>query len=40
VIPPIGGTLDLTPLILIVALQLLLMVPVRWLEAAVMALLR
>ena len=40
VIPPIGGTLDLTPLILIVALQLLLMVPVRWLETAVIGLLR
>ena len=32
VIPPIGGTLDLTPLILIVVLQLVLMLPVRWLE--------
>lgn len=40
VIPPIGGTLDLTPLILIVILQLLLMLPVRWLEGAVAALLR
>ena len=40
VIPPIGGTLDLTPLILIVVLQLLLMVPVRWLETAVIGLLR
>ena len=32
VIPPIGGTLDLTPLILIVILQLILILPVRWLE--------
>jgi len=40
VIPPIGGTLDLTPLILIVILQLLLMLPVRWLETAVITLLR
>ena len=32
VIPPIGGTLDLTPLVLIVILQLVLMLPVRWLE--------
>lgn len=40
VIPPIGGTLDLTPLVLIVILQLLLMLPVRWLEGAVAALLR
>ncbi|MEO8488103.1 MAG: YggT family protein [Betaproteobacteria bacterium] len=40
VIPPIGGTLDLTPLILIVAIQLILMVPVRWLEQSVALLLR
>ncbi len=33
-IPPLGGTLDLTPLILIVILQLILMLPVRWLELA------
>jgi YggT family protein len=32
VIPPIGGTLDLTPLILIVIVQLILILPVRWLE--------
>ena len=32
VIPPIGGTLDLTPLILIVIIQLILILPVRWLE--------
>ena len=40
VIPPIGGTLDLTPLILIVLIQLVLMVPVRWLEQWVAALIR
>ena len=40
VIPPIGGALDLTPLILIVLLQLILMVPVAWLEQSVKALLR
>lgn len=40
VIPPIGGTLDLTPLILIVLLQLILMVPVAWLERSVKELLR
>jgi YggT family protein len=32
VIPPLGGTLDVTPLILIVLLQLVLIVPVPWLE--------
>ena len=40
VIPPLGGTLDLSPLILIVFLQLLLMVPVPWLEAAALGLFR
>ncbi|CAG1007434.1 hypothetical protein BURK1_03399 [Burkholderiales bacterium] len=40
VIPPIGGALDLTPLILIVILQLVLMLPVRWLELSVNSLLR
>ena len=39
-IPPIGGSLDLSPLILIVVVQLLLMLPVRWLELAVLQLLR
>ena len=39
-IPPIGGTLDLTPLILIVLIQLVLMLPVRWLEQSVASLLR
>lgn len=36
VIPPIGGALDLSPLILIVAVQLVLMLPVAWLEGAVL----
>ncbi len=40
VIPPLGGTLDLTPLILIVVLQLILMLPVRWLEGQLITLLR
>jgi YggT family protein len=40
VIPPIGGTLDLTPLILIVILNLILMLPVRWLEQSVSLLMR
>lgn len=40
VIPPIGGTLDLTPLILIVVLNLVLMIPVRWLEQAAASLMR
>lgn len=40
VIPPIGGTLDLTPLILIVVLNLVLMLPVRWLETAAIGLMR
>ena len=39
-VPPLGGTLDLSPLILIVIVQLLLMVPVRWLEGAVVTLFR
>lgn len=38
-IPPIGGALDLTPLILIVLLQLVLILPVAWLERALRALL-
>ena len=38
VIPPIGGALDLTPLILLVILQLILILPVRWLELALRAL--
>ena len=39
-IPPVGGTLDLTPLILIVILQLVLILPVRWLEQALFTTLR
>jgi len=35
VLPPLGGTLDLSPLIAIVAGQLLLMLPVAWLEQGV-----
>lgn len=38
-IPPIGGALDLTPLILIVLLQLVLILPIAWLERALRALL-
>lgn len=37
-IPPLGGTLDLSPLIFIVLAQLALMLPVRWLEATVLQL--
>lgn len=40
VIPPIGGALDLTPLILIVILQIILILPVRWLEQALPVLLQ
>jgi YggT family protein len=36
VVPPVGGTLDLSPLILIVVLQLILILPIRWLESAVL----
>jgi len=39
-IPPLGGTLDLSPLIVIVLAQLALMLPVRWLEGVVVALFR
>jgi YggT family protein len=39
-IPPIGGTLDLTPLILVVILQLILILPVRWMETALATMLR
>ena len=35
-IPPLGGTLDLSPLIVIVLAQLALMLPVHWLELAVL----
>lgn len=40
IVPPLGGALDLSPLILIVAAQLALMLPVRWLEGAVLTLFR
>jgi YggT family protein len=33
-IPPIGGTLDLSPLIVIVVVQLVLILPVAWLESS------
>jgi len=36
IVPPVGGTLDLSPLILIVALQIVLIVPVPWLEGAIL----
>jgi YggT family protein len=39
-VPPIGGTLDLSPLIVIVLAQLILMLPVAWLEQSVATLLR
>jgi YggT family protein len=39
-VPPLGGTLDLSPLILIVLLQLVLMLPVAWVEGSVLALAR
>jgi len=40
VVPPLGGTLDLSPLIVIVLAQLLLIVPVAWLEQSLGAMLR
>ena len=40
VIPPIGGTLDLSPLLVVVLAQLVLMLPVQWLEVAVAGLFR
>jgi YggT family protein len=40
VVPPVGGTLDLSPLILIVVLQLILILPIRWLESAVLSVFR
>jgi len=39
-VPPLGGTLDLSPLIVIVLAQLALMVPVQWLERMVFELFR
>ena len=40
VLPPLGGTLDLSPLIVIVLAQLVLMLPVPWLESLVVGLFR
>lgn len=39
-VPPLGGTLDLSPLIVIVLAQLALMLPVQWLERMVFELFR
>ena len=39
-VPPLGGTLDLSPLIVIVLAQLVLMLPVVWLEQALVGLFR
>jgi YggT family protein len=39
-LPPIGGTLDLSPLVVIVLAQLVLILPVQWLEQAVFNLFR
>jgi YggT family protein len=40
VLPPLGGVLDLSPLIVIVLAQLVLMLPVAWLEQAVVQIFR
>ena len=40
VVPPLGGTLDLSPLIVIVLAQLALMLPVQWLESLVAGIFR
>jgi YggT family protein len=40
VVPPLGGALDLSPLIVIVVAQLILMLPVAWLEQTVVQLFR
>lgn len=40
ILPPLGGTLDLSPLIAIVLGQLILMLPVAWLEQSVVQLFR
>ena len=40
VLPPLGGTLDLSPLVVIVLAQLALMLPIPWLEAVVLGLFR
>jgi YggT family protein len=39
-VPPVGGSLDLSPLIVIVLAQLALMLPVQWLEGVVLGLVR
>jgi YggT family protein len=39
-IPPLGGALDLSPLIVIVLAQLVLMLPVAWLEQSVVRIFR
>ena len=36
IVPPVGGTLDLSPLILIVLIQILLILPIPWLEGAIL----
>jgi uncharacterized protein YggT (Ycf19 family) len=35
IVPPIGGTLDLSPLVAIVIGQLILMLPVAWVERTI-----
>jgi YggT family protein len=40
ILPPLGGTLDLSPLIAIVLGQLVLMLPVAWLEQSVVQIFR
>jgi len=40
IVPPLGGTLDLSPLIVIVLAQLVLILPVAWLQNAVLAMTR
>jgi YggT family protein len=40
ILPPLGGTLDLSPLVVIVLAQLALMLPIPWLEAVVLGLFR
>ncbi|HTR57035.1 MAG TPA: YggT family protein, partial [Casimicrobiaceae bacterium] len=40
VVPPLGGTLDLSPLIVIVLAQLVLILPVAWLEQTIASLFR
>jgi YggT family protein len=40
IVPPLGGTLDLSPLIVIVIAQLILMLPIAWLEQVIVQLFR